>query len=118
MKVKKILLWSLASVAFLGAGYFVYRKIADRNKDFIKDGNFTVVVDKSIETEVTKESSNENSVADYEEETPEEIEGKLVNDNWNDLGGYYYIFPNGEQHYYLADGTLVQIRDKDHNLIS
>ena len=48
MKNKKILYWSLGSVAFLGLGYFVYRKIKDRNKTFIKDGNFTIVVDDTI----------------------------------------------------------------------
>jgi hypothetical protein len=45
---KKILYWSLGSVAFLGLGYLVYRKIKDRNKTFIKDGNFTIVVDDTI----------------------------------------------------------------------
>ena len=48
MKNKKILYWSLGSVAFLGLGYLVYRKIKDRNKTFIKDGNFTIVVDDTI----------------------------------------------------------------------
>ena len=48
MKNKKILYWSLGSVAFLVLGYFVYRKIADRNKTFIKDGNFTIVIDDTI----------------------------------------------------------------------
>ena len=45
---KKILYWSLGSVAFLGLGYLVYRKIKDRNKTFIKDGNFTIVVEDTI----------------------------------------------------------------------
>lgn len=45
---KKILYWSLGSVAFLGLGYLVYRKIADQNKEFIKDGNFTIIVDETI----------------------------------------------------------------------
>jgi len=57
MKNKKILYWSLGSVAFLVLGYFVYRKIADRNKTFIKDGNFTIVIDDTIVADPNQEDT-------------------------------------------------------------
>ena len=68
-KNKKIIYWSLGSIAFLGLGYFVYRKIADRNKDFIKDGNFTIVIDKTIVADPNQPDidSEGDSVPDYED---------------------------------------------------
>jgi hypothetical protein len=69
MNTKKIIYWSLGSVAFLGLGYLVYRKIADRNKDFIKDGNFTIVIDKTIVADPNQPDidSEGDSVPDYED---------------------------------------------------
>lgn len=82
MNTKKILYWSLGSVAFLGLGYLVYRKIADRNKDFIKDGNFTIVIDNTIVADPNQPDidSEGDSVPDYEDP----IVNKLI-----ESGGMY-----------------------------
>lgn len=45
--MKKILLISFGAVATIGLGYFAYRKIADRNKEIIKDGDTVIVIDKT-----------------------------------------------------------------------
>lgn len=42
----KTIYWSLGSIAFIGIGYFVYRKIANRNKEIIQDGTFTIIIDR------------------------------------------------------------------------
>jgi len=44
------------------------------------------------------------------------MEGDLRNDNWDDLGGYSYLFSDGSQDYYLADGTYVESRDVNGDL--
>jgi len=97
MNTKKILYWSLGSVAFLGLGYLVYRKIADRNKDFIKDGNFTIVIDNTIVADPNQPDidSEGDSVPDYEDP----IVNKLIE---NEIPTYdaandsdYYFGGNG-----------------------
>jgi hypothetical protein len=38
-------------------------------------------------------------------------QGTLVDTNWDDNGGYYYIFTDGQQDYYRKNGTFVGTRD-------
>jgi hypothetical protein len=48
--MKKVILISLGAIATIGLGYFAYRKIADRNKEIIKDGDTVIIVDKTPDT--------------------------------------------------------------------
>ncbi len=47
---------------------------------------------------------------------PDTSMGKLVDTNWNDNGGYYYLFPDGSQDYYTSDGRLDSSRDAEGNV--
>ena len=87
MKNKKILYWSLGSVAFLGLGYFVYRKIADRNKKFIKDGNFTIIVDETIVADPNQPDTVSESDLDLDTGyTPQDFSEEDVTQTDLDLG--------------------------------
>lgn len=43
--------------------------------------------------------------------------GNLVDNNWNDLGGYMYQFPDGTQDYYLANDNYAGSSDKQGNWV-
>jgi len=43
-------------------------------------------------------------------------EGSLQATNWDDEGGYFYLFPDGSQDYYRKSGTYVMSRSKKGNL--
>jgi len=104
MNTKKILYWSLGSVAFLGLGYLVYRKIADRNKDFIKDGNFTIVIDKTIVADPNQpDIDSDDSVPDYEDP----IVNKLIESGGIDDSDYYddYDFDYYDDSDYYGNGS-------------
>ena len=85
---KKIIFWAIGSIALGGLSYFVYRKIADRNKDFVKDGTFTIVIDNSIEADSTQ-NTMAASVPEYEEP---EIDDSSI--DYSDLTPY--VDPNSD----------------------
>jgi len=93
-KQKKVVIWTSVIVVFGGIGYLIYRKS--------KKLNTTI---KQIKTT----ASNTNT------EAP--MYGTLERNNWNDLGGYRYVFSDGSQDYYLADGRFVEQRDRQGNLV-
>lgn len=41
--------------------------------------------------------------------------GALVESDWDDMGGYHYLFVDGQQDYYRKDDTYVGSRDKSGN---
>lgn len=49
--------------------------------------------------------------------TGSQMIGNLVDNNWNDLGGYMYQFPDGTQDYYLSDDTYAGSSDKGGNWV-
>jgi hypothetical protein len=53
--IKKGILIAISAIAAAGVGYFIYQKIADRNKEIIKEGSFTIKVDDSASTGVPSE---------------------------------------------------------------
>jgi hypothetical protein len=53
--IKKGILIAISAIAAAGVGYFIYQKIADRNKEIIKEGSFTIKVDESASTGVPTE---------------------------------------------------------------
>jgi len=53
--IKKGILITISVIAAAGLGYFIYQKIADRNKEIIKEGSFTIKVDESASTGVPTE---------------------------------------------------------------
>lgn len=63
--IKKGILIAISVIAASGLGYFIYQKIADRNKEIIKEGTFTIKIDETASTGVpTEQDFVENS--DYE----------------------------------------------------
>ena len=123
MKKNKIIIGALSIISILGISYFIYSKIKinklnkkvtsiSEAENMIKQIDISDISPEALEpVEPALPPPNEFS------EQASEMEGDLVDDNWNDEGGYYYLFPDGSQDYYNKEGVLVQQRDKDHNLI-
>ena len=44
-------------------------------------------------------------------------DGTLDNDNWDDAGGYRYVFDDGSADYFSQDGTYVESHDAEGNLV-
>jgi hypothetical protein len=59
--MKKKIFISLGVLASIGLGYFIYKKIKDRNKEIIEDGGFTI----KVADDATTETSTENDSSDY-----------------------------------------------------
>jgi hypothetical protein len=59
--MKKKIFISLGVLASIGLGYFIYKKIKDRNKEIIEDGGFTI----KVADDATTETSIENDSSDY-----------------------------------------------------
>jgi len=55
MKMKKGIIIAISAIAAAGLGYFIYRKIADRNKEIIQDGTFTIKIDDTASTGIPSE---------------------------------------------------------------
>ena len=67
--MKKGVIITISAIAAAGLGYFIYRKIADRNKEIIQDGTFTIKIDDSASTGIPSEQyfSEEDSYDSYDE---------------------------------------------------
>jgi len=50
--IRKGILIAISVIAASGVGYFIYQKIADRNKEIIKEGTFTIKIDETASTGV------------------------------------------------------------------
>lgn len=82
--IKKGILITISAIAAAGLGYFIYQKIADRNKEIIKDGTFTIKIDETASTGVPTEqdfysqeeedAALDDSYYEYEENIDENIE--------------------------------------------
>ena len=145
-KNTKVLLYTGITVGVVGIGYLVYRLTKKPSADNSSDGtDNTSGYTPNVNVPNTRTNGVPNSTApksnlqvimesgganlanqlidslfgkkDKKDAAASEMEGTLVNDNWNDEGGYYYLFPDGSQDYYSKDGTLVEQRDKNHNLV-
>ena len=62
--IKKGILIAISVIAASGLGYFIYQKIADRNKEIIKEGTFTIKID---ETASTGLPTQEDFVDEYDD---------------------------------------------------
>jgi hypothetical protein len=63
--IKKGILIAISVIAAAGVGYFIYQKIADRNKEIIKEGTFTIRIDETASTGVPNQ---EEFVENYDYE--------------------------------------------------
>lgn len=76
--IKKGVLITISAIAVAGLGYFIYQKIADRNKEIIKDGTFTIKVDETASTGVP-------AVEDFDEDVSldSNYDNEAEAPNWN-----------------------------------
>ena len=66
--IRKGILIAISVIAASGVGYFIYQKIADRNKEIIKEGTFTIKIDETASTGIpTQEYFVENN--EYDDDT-------------------------------------------------
>ena len=99
----------LSVLAATGIGYYIYLKIkqdelnkmissraeADAKIDNIDVTGIVIPADANVDPEVPLPTEG---FTDY---------GTLVENNWNNAGGYIYLFNDGSKDFYLSDGVYV-----------
>ena len=92
--MKKGIIITISVIATAALGYFIFRKFADRNKEIIEDGTFTIKIDDTASTGAATPqdfTGNESDYYDYYSY------GSSEAPSWG--YGYYEDAPNTDEYY-------------------
>jgi len=123
-KSTKYIIIGLSVLSISGIGYFIYSKIkiAQLNKKISSVEDAATAIDSidvsNVEAAAYEETEPTLPPVSDEFDGSGDMVGDLQNTNWDDAGGYFYLFPDGSQDYYLADGTYVESRDANGDISS
>jgi hypothetical protein len=105
----KYIVIGLSVLAATGIGYYIFLKVKEDqlNKLITSSPDAEIKIDNVdtngivIPTDVSNEPELPPPAASFGET------GTLVEDDWDNEGGYVYLFSDGSRDFYISDGTYI-----------